>query len=229
MNNYLIEYLNYIHSFKAKQNVIIINNEFEIVYISNHSFFSKYSSSFNENVNILECLSHLPCFELKQQIYDNLIKTRKVFGYFVAQNISNGNGYQVDCVNLSPILDPENNLIGIELTAMDMDGLPITTLLEDKPHIHIEQINLTEREREILTLKVMGKTNLEISKILSTIYNKELSQHTVANIIKQQLYIKLNVGNKSSLIKKAHGMGLDKVIPRSLITNNQLILFPTIE
>lgn len=229
MNKYLLEYCKYAHDFKSKQNVTIINDKFKIVYISNHDFFGKYSSNFKENVDILECLSHLPCFELKQQIYDNLIKTKKVLGYFVAQNVSEDKEYEVDCINLSPILDPEENLVGIELIAIDMDGLPIVTLLEDRPHHNVEIINLTEREREILTLKVMGKTNLEISDILSTIYNKDLSQHTVANIIKQQLYTKLNVGNKSSLIKRAHTMGLDRVIPKSLITNNQLILFPTIE
>lgn len=229
MNKYLLEYCNYIQHFKPEQNIIVINNDFKIVYISNHEFFLRYSDSFTLDADIFKCLRGLPCFELKQQIYDNLIKTKRVLGYFIAQDIDEKHEYLIDSVHLSPILDVDKNLMGIELETMAMQGLPLITLAVDSSIQNIDSINLTEREREIIILKAMGKTNLEISSILGTIHKKEISQHTIANIIKQQIYPKLDVENKSSLIKVAHQLGLDRIIPKSLITENQLILFPTLD
>lgn len=227
MNKHLLEYCNYIKCFKPEQNIVIIDDSFKIVHINNHKFFQRYSDSFALNTDIFECLRGLPCFEIKQQVYDNLIKTRRVLGYFVAQDINESHEYLVDSVHLSPILDSDKSLIGVELEAIDMQGLPLITLPGDNDIQNIDVINLTEREREIIILKAMGKTNLEISAILGSIHKKEISQHTIANIIKQQIYPKLNVENKPSLIKAAHALGLDKIIPKSLITRNQLILFPT--
>ena len=228
MNEYLLEYCSYIKHFKPEHNIVIVDDDFKIVHINNHEFFQRYSSSFTLNADIFECLRGLPCFEIKQQIYDNLIKTKRVLGYFVAQDINESHEYLVDSVRLSPILDPGKNLIGIELEAIDMQGLPLITLSGDNDIQNIDSVKLTEREREIIILKAMGKTNLEISYILGAIHKKEISQHTIANIIKQQIYPKLGVENKPSLIKAAHRLGLDKIIPKSLITENQLILFPTL-
>lgn len=228
MNKHLLDYCSYIKLFKSQRNIVIIDDKFKIVHISNQKFFMRYSNSFALNVDIFQCLRDLPCFETKQQIYDNLIKTKRVSGYFVAQQVNSLNVHQVDSVHLSPVIDPDNNLIGVELEALDLDGLPLITLAGDESIQAIESLNLTEREREIIILKCMGKTNLEISQILGIIYKKEVSQHTIANIIKQQIYVKLKVENKPAMIKAAHALGLDKIIPKSLITENQLILFPSI-
>lgn len=228
MNKYLLEYCDYVQRFKVEHNILIVDNDFKIIYISSKQFFERYSCNFEINANLFECLHHLPYFETKQQIYDNLIQTKRVFGYFIAQKIDNSKGYLVDNIRLMPVLDPDKNLIGIELEAVDMSGLPLITLSNDDGLKKLASINLTTREREIIILKAMGKTNLDISKILGEIYQKEISQHTIANIIKQQIYIKLNVENKPAMIKVAHTLGLDKIIPKSLITENQLILFPTI-
>lgn len=81
------------------------------------------------------------------------------------------------------------------------------------------------RECEIITLKATGKTNLEISQILGEVNFKNVSAKTIASIVFQQIYPKLNVHNKFDLIKKIHAIGLDLMIPKSLISNNQLILF----
>lgn len=228
MNKHLLAYCTHIKLFKSKQNIVIIDDGFKIVHISNPTFFRRYSNSFALDVDIFQCLRDLPCFETKRQIYDNLIKTKRVFGYFIAQYVNSLNVHQVDSIHLSPILDSNNNLIGIELEALDLESLPLVTLASNECLRPVESLNLTEREREIITLKVMGKTNLEISQILGTIYEKEISQHTIANIIKQQVYTKLEVRNKYDMVKVAHALGLDKIIPKSLITENQLILFPAL-
>lgn len=83
---------------------------------------------------------------------------------------------------------------------------------------------MTSRECEIITLKATGKTNLDISQILGEVHFNNVSAKTIASIVFQQIYPKLNVPNKFDLIKKIHAIGLGRTIPKSLI-NNQLILF----
>lgn len=142
--------------------------------------------------------------------------------------MSDEKNYVVDRVYLSPILNYSNELVGIELEAIDMDGLPIINVVEDEVLSEDKILPfLTLKEREIITLKAMGKTNLEVSQILSSVHSKNVSAKTVSSIILQQIYPKLNVYNKFELIKKIHAIGLDRMIPKSLITNNQLILFPS--
>lgn len=229
MNKYLVDYCEYVKQFKAEYNILIMDDCFTIIHISSNAFFKRYGHEFVLGADVLKCLQYLPCFEIKQQIYDNLVQTKRIFGYIVAQHIDHTTNALIDSVSLSPILDLDKNLIGIELNAVELDGLPLVTLSSDCGNFrNITNINLTEREREIIILKTMGKTNLEISQILAIIYKKEISQHTIANIIKQQIYVKLKVKNKPAMIKAAHALGLDKIIPKSLITENQLILFPSI-
>lgn len=228
MDNYILDYCNYTKKFKFNHNIAIVDCELNILCINNIEFFQRYSNDFAVGAKLLSCLRHLPCFELKQRIYDEIIKTKKIRGYFIAQALDIEKTYVVDRVYLSPVLNYSNEFVGIELEVIDMDGLPMINVVEDE--ISSEDKNsptLTLKEREIITLKAMGKTNLEVSQILSSVHSKNVSAKTIASIILQQIYPKLNVYNKFDLIKKIHAIGLDRMIPKSLITNNQLILFPS--
>ena len=230
MNMTLNEYCNYVQDFKPDHNIIIMDIDFKIIYLSNQIFFNRYNAEIKIGADIFECLKHLPCFETKRHIYDQIIKTKKMFGYFIAQQINDVHNYVVDRIILSPINNKNGELLGIELEGEDMNGLPLVNIAVDEPMLqHTTQnvIELTQREREIIILKAMGKTNLEISNIFEKIYNKSCSANTIANIIRQQIYLKFQINNKIDLLQKAHELGLDKILPKSLLMNNQLIVFPT--
>ena len=87
---------------------------------------------------------------------------------------------------------------------------------------------LTKREYEIAVLKYLGKTDREISEILST-KGSSVSDKTIASIVYNQLYKKFDAHNKSDLINKIHNSGIDKFIPKSLIGTNQLIVFSALD
>ena len=134
----------------------------------------------------------------------------------------------IDRVYLSPIINESQELEGVELECMSMDGLPIINILDEEKDYQLHFPNLTKREYEIAVLKYLGKTDREISEILST-KGSPVSDKTIASIVYNQLYRKLNVHNKTDLINKIHNSGMDKFIPKSLIATNQLIVFSALD
>lgn len=127
-----------------------------------------------------------------------------------------------------PSLNYSNEFAGIELEVIEIDGLPMVNVVEDEMFSEDKKApTFSLKEREIITLKAMRKANLEASQILSSVHSKKVSAKTIASIILQKIDPKLNVYNKFDLIKVIHAIGLGRMIPKSPITNNPLILFPS--
>lgn len=225
MLNYLQEYCEYTEKFKTNHNLIIMDSELVIVSILNVAFFNKYTAGFKIGANILDCLGNLPLMKKKQQIYNELIVSKKVQGYFICQNLNNDGTHVIDRVYLSPILAQDGGFIGVELECISMDGLPLINIIDSIEDYDLHLPNFTKREHEIIVLKTLGKSNLEISTILSQISGKNVAEKTVASIIYNQIYRKLNVNNKSDLIKVSHQRVLDVFLPKSLLHENQLVAF----
>ncbi|AUR52903.1 hypothetical protein CUN60_11565 [Aquella oligotrophica] len=228
MSNLLSEYCIFTKKFKSNHNIIIVNLDMKILCITNPEFFTRYNAGFEENSNLFDCLKHLPLMDKKSEIYTNLIISKKVQGYFIAQDLDGSSGHLIDRVYLSPIMDENQELVGIELECISMAGLPIINILDEEKDYQLHFPTLTKREYEIAVLKYLGKTDREISEILST-KGSPVSDKTIASIVYNQLYRKLDVHNKSDLIKKIHNSGMDKFIPKSLIASNQLIVFSTLD
>lgn len=228
MSKFLSEYCIFTKKFKSNHNIIIVNLDMKILCITNPEFFARYNAGFKENSNLFDCLKHLPLMDKKSELYTNLIKSKKVQGYFIAQDLDEGNGHLVDRIYLSPIMDENQELVGIELECISMDGLPIINILDEEKDYQLHFPKLTKREHEIAVLKYLGKTDREISEILST-KGSPVSDKTIASIVYNQLYKKFDAHNKSDLINKIHNSGIDKFIPKSLIATNQLIVFSALD
>jgi DNA-binding CsgD family transcriptional regulator len=136
--------------------------------------------------------------------------------------------YIVDRVYLSPIINEDQDMVGIELECISMNELPAINILDEEKDYQLHFPNLSKREYEIAVLKYLGKTDKEISEILS-VNNTPVSDKTITSIIYNQLYRKFNAHNKSDLINKIHSSGMDKFIPKSLIATNQLIVFSPLD
>ena len=228
MNKLLFEYITFVNKFKSNHNIMIIDLDMIILSVTNHNFFERYYVGFKEGVNLFDCLKHLPLIDRKSKLYESLIESKKVQGYFITQSINENNEHLIDRVYLSPILDNDQELIGIELECVAMEGLPLVNIIESDQDYQLYLPLLTKREHEIAVLKYVGKTDFEISTILSANGSK-VSEKTISNIIRNQLYPKLGVYNKHDLIKKIYNISVDKFIPRSLIATNQLIVFSSLD
>lgn len=228
MSNFISEYCFFIKKFKANHNIIVINLDNKILCMVNADFFARYNAGFKENVNLFDCLKHLPLMDKKSQVYSALLKSKKVQGYFIAQDLEKEGSHLIDRVYLSPIIDDSKNLVGIELECVSMEGLPIINILHEEKDYQLHFPNLTKREYEIAVLKYLGKTDREISEILSS-EDAPISDKTITSIIYNQLYRKFTAFNKSDLISKIHSSGMDKFIPKSLIATNQLIVFSPLD
>lgn len=228
MSNFISEYCVFTKKFKSNHNIIVVSLDMKIQCITNLDFFTKYNMTFKEGANLFDCLKHLPLMDKKSQVYDTLIRSKKVQGYFITQNLDKNKEYIVDRVYLSPIINEDQDMVGIELECISMNELPAINILDEEKDYQLHFPNLSKREYEIAVLKYLGKTDKEISEILS-VNNTPVSDKTITSIIYNQLYRKFNAHNKSDLINKIHSSGMDKFIPKSLIATNQLIVFSPLD
>ena len=221
MNQELDAYCKHIRIFKSDDEIFVVDENYKLAYISNgtKNFFAENKVIISEGEFLFEIIQDMPCFQEKKALYEQVSLTKLKAGYFVVQEIGSSKTLHLHMLMLSPILSPiDKKLIGIEVTACKLDELPSThsmtsycDLLENNP------VNLTIREREIVYLKLVGKTNLEISKIINKTYKIDITEKTINNITLQQIYPKLKVNNKRDLQIKAQQLGFDKFIPKSLL------------
>ena len=225
----LEEYCNFVKRFRSNTNIFILDTQFTIIYSSDVSkeYFANFTTKFNVGNNLFDVLKEMPYFDVKQQIFNTMLTNKKVNGFFITKMLNTEtNEHIINRVSLSPIMDIESNvLIGIDVELINMDFLPVVNILHD--NTLPEELNLphlTQREREIIFLKSIGKTNLEISQLIFETQKISVTEKTINNITLQQIYPKLGVVNKKALLKKIHELSLDRFIPRTLIYKDQLIL-----
>lgn len=77
--------------------------------------------------------------------------------------------------------------------------------------------NLTEREREILFLMIIGEKYKSIANILSTVYEKDVKETAIKNLVHRQLFEKFNVYNSDALIETVIHNNLIIEIPDGLL------------
>ncbi|MDD3266206.1 MAG: hypothetical protein PHC75_03380 [Burkholderiales bacterium] len=77
----------------------------------------------------------------------------------------------------------------------------------------------TLREHEISFLSFYFKTAKKIALVLSRIYDKQISDKTISNIISSQIYAKLGVYGQEAMLEKLHSLGYQQKIPSSFLSN----------
>lgn len=233
MNNALSLFCEHLKLFKSQQEALVVDEDFKLVYVSQASkdFFALQNLFINEGDLLFEIIKHQIYFQEKKLLYEFVKKNKKSSGYFIAQKVGTSHNLFLHMLTINPITCPirKEKLIGLEILANSLEELPNTKTLINKCDL-LEKNNLllTNREREIIFLKSIDKTNLEISQILNQTYHTSITEKTINNITLQQIYRKLNVTNKQALATKTQELGLDKFIPKSLITKNVFVYFKTV-
>lgn len=80
-------------------------------------------------------------------------------------------------------------------------------------------VKLTQREYEILFLLYLCKSELEIAKCLSKVYETPINSGTIGLIIRNYLYPKFSVHSKSDLVDKVVLMNLIREVPASFVAH----------
>lgn len=157
----------------------------------------------------------------------NVIKAKKSASFFVVFKFPQLAKTLCFLYTLTPIINPEtDNIVGLlgEFQLIDLSFIArLFSLISsfsfpqsDTPGI--EDLKLTNREKEILFLLTLGYGYKEIAYILSGAKGeKTISANTVNSIIRRQLFKKFMVTNIPELIIKSGQVRALESIPDSII------------
>ena len=171
-----------------------------------------------------------PFLDKKLELLNKLLIDRQPIDIILTDK-SRTNEYKIKKATFIPIIDNETNeIIAIEIDSQYLKFLPNISII-DENHNNISDLiiiqltsKFSNRELEIIFLKTIGKTDFEISEILEKIQGKKISHKTINNILQQQIYPKLNVNSKKTMLIKTRQLGFDKFIPNSLVSHDRLII-----
>ncbi len=127
---------------------------------------------------------------------------------------------------VSPIINPNSNdVVGFDISGSAVDSsnirqYAINNKLEENNILY----TLTQHELDILYFKCQMYSDIEVTEILSKIYNKTISHKTVNNILRQQLYKKFGVYSLVALIEKARTYGISKLNLLNIANHNEAII-----
>lgn len=161
-------------------------------------------------------------------------KEKKIINYIDV--ISYKKHYSATIVTHTPIFNPATgNVVATQAIGNNFYLYGITDFInnihKDKEQSLVplkaftENINLSQRQHEVLFLLAVGLSQMEIAKVLG------ITRGTVSSIITHQLTIKFNLVNADAkkLVEHAYKLGLDKYIPPSLYKPRIIILDDEIE
>lgn len=222
--NTLAEYIEYIAKFRSDKYITILDAQLIC------RFYTKTIADFCLHYKVgrpmLELLQGNILAELKTKLlWETVKQLDSTEMIIISKNMPAE--YRIKKTTLVPILNlQDNQLLGIEIESKFIDYLPnISEIFEEPQNVEYRQLpKLSVREHEILFLKLMGKTDIEISEILYYLQEKNVSAKTINSILRQQIYPKLDVYNKTGMLEKARQLGFNKLVPSSLMVQDQLIL-----
>lgn len=188
------------------------------------------------DAKILINKNHLKVLPIPEESIPNILKSidyvfkSKLSYEFLSINLNHNIDHIVlHCIQ-KPIINPfTNNVVAFSL---ESKKLPFHVYLnnfssylntqlvnksgKNKPH---QDTLFTLREHEIAFLSFYFKTAKKIALVLSSIYDKQISDKTISNIISSQIYAKLGVYGQEAMLDKLHSLGYQQKIPVSFLSN----------
>ena len=232
MNNALKSYVDFFNEFDNNSFVGILDTDLKFVAIGKKlaSYFNLPQSYFL-GLSVLDDISvDRNNLEYKTNILNNTCKnaiSSSYIGTHAGSHIKIGD-FEVSSMKIAMcIIDPiiyHDTPIGIRFSAQKIDYMPNFDAMTAKAHHMLKSLNLTPREKEVAYLKAQNKSAEEITHIISQILKKDLAVSTIKSIITKQLYVKLGVDNQFQFMEKATKIGLNLMVPDTLITKNTIII-----
>lgn len=221
---------------KSLNSVIDFVETFEnnscFTFVLDHNLYFKYANDYSKseisvfysclNEHITDVMNNRPADIIAFR--NNFIK-HALFNYNDICYMSIAKHYSNKPIMLTiKILKNQDKPLGIIA-----NGYYINDICQNLSHSHNIKnnnnnlIKFTTREHEVIYLKLQGKSNADIARILSGVYNREFSRFTINSILQNQIYVKMDVFTQVEFINKAPTFNISKQIPPSLIAKDVLI------
>ncbi len=172
--------------------------------------------------------------EFRNKITSNVLKTKKPFGCYYLLKRPGASNYGLHYANVFPLFSANGQLIAYCTRAYQMkNDLAVSNLIKMVANknsdylMHYPPDNLTERERIVLFLLIIGMSHKEIAQILSNIFSENVLANSVSNLISRQIYAKFDTKVNSVLLIRAILNGFLYNIPSKLVSFLPKIIFVT--
>lgn len=210
-------YLDAVKLLHQNDSVLVRDTNLKTLYISNSR--AKLMGVSDPNKIIGNICSDLPSVENNEantivNTINKMIASNKKIAFIVSypNNINNISMYNLAC---KQIINPSNDqnlgyISFIEPLSIEQHVRFVyeaLDIIEDKIRSNNPTIQLTKREHEVLILACLKLSSREIADTINRHSIKQISLHTVGNIIRQQLFKKFCVYSIQSLIEKAMQTG----------------------
>ena len=204
----------------------------ELVGMSYHTMSLEFISRICESSAIEDLIGIADLFKKIGKLNQTISQERKAVNYIDV--IPYKSHYSATIVTHLPIINPiTGNVVATQAIGNNFYLYGIVDYINNihkeqnlvplKPFV--ENINLSQRQHEVLFLLTVGLSQIEIAKVLG------ITRGTVSSIITHQLSNKLGLLNADTrkLVELAYDMGIDKYIPPSLYRPRVIILDDEIE
>lgn len=169
--------------------------------------------------------------EFRSKVTLKVLESKKPHQCFLLlyNRLSNDYGMYQACV--FPIFDRENNLIAYcSRTHQIRHDMAVFNMMQamspykkKNPLLRIKA--LTEREKMVVFLLIIGFSHKEIAEVLTNIYTEPVSSSSISVMISRQIYPKFDTSQISTLIHRAILSGFLYNVPRLLVEKLPRIIF----
>jgi len=239
----LNNFISTISSLFEDKSIAILNLDLEILFISKSSkIFFNMASFTNQRIdkigqhdnNIAKLV-----LEFEKKLINRVMQTKKAYVGFFFLQMDRHKNCEIFNASVFPILHPLNNsLVGIYIEVKPIFDnreafLKMLELITHHKNIS-EQISeddkqkistLTQREKIVIFMIMLGKGHKEIAESISNIYEKPILANSISALISKQIYPKLHVYSTSQLINLGIKLGFLYNLPEELVSHLPQIFY----
>lgn len=171
--------------------------------------------------------------EFRSKVTAEVLETKKPYACYYLLKRPGALNYGLHYANVFPIFSIDKQLIAYCTRPYQMKhDLAVSNLIKMVTNKNSDYLinspdNLTERERIVLFLLIIGMSHKEIATTLSDIFNEEVLLNSVSTLISRQIYAKFDTKVNSVLLIKAILNGFLYNIPSKLVSLLPKIIFVT--
>ncbi len=169
--------------------------------------------------------------EFRVKITRKVLESKKPHRCFFLLRSRLSNDYGMFQASIFPLFDDEGILIAYCTRSYQIrHDAAIFNMMREmfsyKRNYELLKMDMvTEREKIVIFLLIIGLSHKEIANVLTNIYNKEISSSSVGVMVSRQIYPKFDTNNFSTLVHRAISNGMLYNIPSSLVEKIPRVIF----
>ncbi len=227
--DFIVNYVEFLKITKKKfGHQALLDKNFNIIFASDSvaSCFRNLDESSILGLNFIDGIPRPKDIIDKKRILFNEVLNLNESRVYIAIHNNPQQKFRKFVICASPISNPKTgNIVAIELTGGPTNQNILQSSKEKNFFNNSEILNfLTNYELEVIYLKCKGKTDKEVSILLSNYYQKNITPKMITHNIHENIYYKMQVSNLKKLKAKAKTLGILALNINELLPTDDIIV-----